>query len=184
MIDLYLKGALLLSDEKIRKQHEEIKQLIKRCDRIVFIGNGGSHPLHLSHDFLKVLQKPTLSIDNPSLLSCLLNDYDKEDTYLNWFKVQRRPGDLVIALSSSGESLNVINVVRWASLNNDKVITITGFSADNKLNKLGDVNVHLNIDSFGCHEIYALAFMHSILDDLVEEKKNGLYKEYVPEERN
>ena len=168
MLEDYMKGALLLSS--LQKEHYDVKSLIQQAKRLVFIENGGSHHGHLAHDFLKVGKIPTIAIEGASLLTCLFNDYPKEDTYKEWLKVQLQEGDLVIGISSSGESLNVINAIKYA---NEKTatITLTGFKKDNTLSNLGDINVYFNTTSYGVHELYSLAFLHSILDDIVKENQ-------------
>ena len=165
-----MRGALLLGDQKIREQHEQLKGMIKLAKRLVFIGNGGSFQGHMAHDFLKVGNKPTITPDSPSLLTCLFNDYEKEWVYTEWLKRIWQSGDLLIAVSSSGKSENIVRAVRW---NRDMVfgfpITITGFEKDNPVSKEGFLNVWFNTKSYGIHECYTQIFLHSILDDLVGE---------------
>jgi D-sedoheptulose 7-phosphate isomerase len=169
MLEEYMRGALLLSG--LEKEHQKVKELIKTSKRLVFLGNGGSHHGHLTHDFLKVGKIPSIAIEGASLLTCLFNDYPKEEAYKEWLKVQLQDGDLVIGISSSGESLNVINAIKYAKEQGNKTITLTGFKSNNHLSNYGDINVYFCTGSYGCHEIYSLAFLHSILDDIVKENQ-------------
>jgi D-sedoheptulose 7-phosphate isomerase len=170
MLDEYLRGALLLSDEQIRYQHDEAKILIQNANRLIFLGNGGSFQGHMCHDYLKVGGKKCIAPESPSLLTCLANDFGLDDMFLEWLRIQREPGDVLIAVSSSGNSNNIINAVKWFKYWDDNIITITGFDIDNRLSKLGKINVHLPTKSYGVHECYATIFLHSILDDIVNEK--------------
>jgi D-sedoheptulose 7-phosphate isomerase len=169
MLEDYMKGALLLSG--LQKEHDEVKRLIKKSHRVIFLGNGGSMSScsHMAHDFLKVGGIKTLCPESPNLITCLANDYGVEDMWIEWLNIQREPDDLLVVISSSGNSKNLINAVKRMKWYSNPVVTITAFSPDNKLNQLGDVNVHLATESFGVHEQFAGIFLHSILDDIVKE---------------
>jgi D-sedoheptulose 7-phosphate isomerase len=178
MLEEYMRGALLLSG--LEKEHEKVKTIIRALQfnqptdhsrgRIVFLGNGGSFQGHMCHDFTKVGNIVSIAPDSPSLLTCLINDFPKEQMFVEWIKRIWKREDILIAVSSSGESDNIINAVKWVKENTGgRVITITGFSKENRLNQLGHVNVHLDTKSYGVHECYAQIFLHSILDDIVKE---------------
>ncbi len=170
MIEDYLKGALLLSG--LEDKAKLVKELILNSRRLIFLGNGGSMSTcsHMAHDFLKVGKIKTICPESSNLITCLANDYGVEQMWEEWLEVQREPGDLLIVISSSGNSQNLINAVKYFKRWDDHVITITGFSPDNKLNHLGEVNVHLETDNFGVHEQFSGVFLHSILDDIVNEQ--------------
>lgn len=178
MINEYMRGALLLSDSKIREQHEEAKEAIRRSSRLVFIGNGGSFQQHMTHDFLKVGNINAISLDSASLLTCLANDCGVENIFAEWIDRIYQENDLLIAVSSSGKSQNIINGIkafnklRAIAENNlyqPKIITLTGFERNNLVSQLGQINVWFNTKSYGIHECYSQIFLHSILDDLVVE---------------
>ena len=170
MVDSYLRGALLLGSDKIRKQCVEVKQLIQNAKRLLFLGAGGSFAacLHLAHDYSKVGKIPTECPSSPTLLTCLFNDYHKSEAYVEYLKVQLLPNDLVIVISSSGESDLTINAAQYAKSQGNKVVTISAFKEDNRLSKVGDINIHFKTDSFGVHEIFSEVIFHAILDDLVK----------------
>lgn len=169
MIDEYLRGALLLGTPEIRQKHDELKEKILKHPRIIFIGNGGSFQGHMAHDFLKVGKIPTLTPDSPSLLTCLANDYPKEQLFSSWLDVVWTFQDLLIAVSSSGESQNIINAIDLVQQKyNGDVVTITGFDKNNTVNKMGNINIHFETRSYGVHELMTNCFLHSILDDLVK----------------
>lgn len=170
MLDDYLKGALFLSG--VKKEHDAVKTLIKKAHRIIFLGNGGSMSTcsHMAHDFLKVGKIKTLCPESSNLITCLANDYGVEDMWLEWLDIQREPDDLLIVVSSSGNSKNLVNAVKKMKWYSNPVVTITSQDSKNALNQLGDVNVHIPTYNFGVHEQYAGVFLHSILDDIVDER--------------
>jgi D-sedoheptulose 7-phosphate isomerase len=171
MLRDYIEAAQLLSELEV--EHSQVKQLIKDAHRIMFLGNGGSMSScsHMAHDFLKVGGYKTICPESSNLITCLANDYGVADMWLEWIKVQREPDDLLIVISSSGNSSNLVNAVSYFRYWGGHVVTITGFDKANRLAKLGDVNVHLATENYGVHEQYAGIFLHSILDDLVREKQ-------------
>lgn len=164
MLDKYIDNIHLLRQDI---QYRKVKTLISEAKRLVFLGCGGSFCGHMCHDYLKVLGKPTLSPDSPSLLSCLFNDYPKEDAYREWLKVQAQPGDLLIVVSSSGRSDVTINAAKYFKTVGP-VVTFTAFDDSNPLKHIGDINVYFPIRDYGIHEVYTEMFLHAILDELVE----------------
>lgn len=161
----------VFSKENFKKCKQSI-QLIKTQSqlggKLLFIGNGGSHSicLHMSEDFSKVGNIPSLSLDNPCLLTCLSNDYSFNDCYTEWLKRFFTPGrDTLIAISSSGESKNIINAVKSI---NGPTITLTAHKPGNTLSALGDINFHIPTSSYGCAEIYHGLLLHIVLDTIVE----------------
>ncbi len=174
MLEEYMKGALLLSDK--HEQYEKLKDSIRGLQsyrgRMILLGNGGSFQGHIAHDFLKVGKIATLTPESPSLLTCLANDYPKEDIYAEWLKVMYSQNDILVVVSSSGESLNLVNAIKlFKDKTRNFVCTITGFSPENTISKMGNVNIHLNTRSYGIHECYSQILLHSILDDIVKENQ-------------
>ena len=79
-------------------------------------------------------------------------------------ELQARPGDLLVAISSSGRSPNIVRGAEAALLLECKVVTLSGFSNKNPLRKLGHVNLYTPSSSFGHVEISHLTLCHAILD--------------------
>lgn len=161
----------VFSQDNLAKCKQSVELILtqhKLGGKLFFIGNGGSHSvcLHMSEDFTKVANIPSLSLDNPCLLTCLSNDYSYEDAYTEWLKRFFTIGrDTLIAISSSGESKNIINAVK--SLNGP-TITLSAHLSTNTLSTLGDINFHIPTTNYGCAEIYHSLLLHIILDTIVE----------------
>ena len=173
-----MKGALLLSG--LQEEFKQVKQMILNSSRILFLGCGGSFQSHMAHDYCKMAGIKTLAPEGASLLTCLFNDC-KEEAFAKWISVQREPGDLLIVVSSSGNSDVTINAVKEFKRHSDNVVTITGFEKNNRLSKLGQVNIYLDTNIYGVHELMSECFLHAILDSILEERKNGYYKEVIDE---
>lgn len=167
-IQRYVQNIDLLNSEQ---DFNEVYRLIDGASRLVFIGCGGSLStcLHMAHDFLKVGKKRTLCPESPTLLSCLFNDYPNEDVFREWLKVQYQPGDLLIAVSSSGNSACTVNAAKYITGLGGDVLTFTAFDDSNQLKHIGTKNVYFPVRSYGIHEIYSEMFLHAILDKMVDE---------------
>ena len=104
------------------------------------------------------------AFNDAALLTCLSNDYGYEQVFAKPIEMMSQAGDLLIAISSSGRSLNILNGVAAARKNGCGVVTFSGFAADNPLRSLGNINFYVPSESYGYVEITHLSICHSILD--------------------
>jgi len=144
---------------------------IKKYNKILIFGNGGSNTIatHFSEDMAKMIGVPALTFNDAALMSCLSNDYSYEDSIKKWMKIYYTPGCLVIGISSSGESSNIINGVLEA--NPEDIITLTGFKKNNSLSKLGSLNIHTPFEQYGIVENLHSIILHLALDILITEQQ-------------
>jgi len=135
-------------------------------NKIIFIGNGGSAGIasHLAIDFSKNGGMRALAFNDPSALTCLGNDLGYENVFAKQLDFHARPGDLLIAISSSGRSPNILCAVRTARNRDCKVATFSGFTELNELRRTGDVNFYVRSHEYGFVEISHLALCHAVLD--------------------
>jgi D-sedoheptulose 7-phosphate isomerase len=137
-------------------------------NKIIFIGNGGSAGIasHLAIDFSKNGGLRALAFNDPSALTCLGNDLGYENVFAKQLEFHARPGDVLIAISSSGKSPNILGAVREARARGCKVVTYSGFSENNDLRRTGDVNFYVRGQDkeYGFVEVAHLALCHAVLD--------------------
>lgn len=149
--------------------------------RMVFLcGNGGSgsNCSHFCEDLGKCTlrredfendKKKRLRIlsltDNTPYILAWANDEGFERVFVEQLKNLATPGDLLIAISGSGNSPNVLRAVDWANRNGVKSFGCTGFSGG-KLQKLAHHNLHVPLDDMGIVESIHLTAFHWIVDDL------------------
>lgn len=135
-------------------------------NKIIFIGNGGSAGIasYLAIDFSKNGGLRALAFNDPSALTCLGNDLGYENVFTKQLDFHARPGDLLIAISSSGRSPNILGAVKMARSRDCKVATFSGFTDVNELRRTGDVNFYVRSREYGFVEIAHLALCHAILD--------------------
>lgn len=144
--------------------------LVKEAKRIIFIGNGGSNAIcsHMMEDYMKIAGKPTLSFTDGALITCFANDYGYEKAMEEWIKFSYQEGDLLVAISSSGESANILNAVKAHQAKGGKVLTLSGFKEDNRLSQTGDVNFQTSVENYGIVECYHQVILHVILDEVAQ----------------
>ncbi len=162
------------------KQVENLSDLIERAwrdGRFVFIiGNGGSgaNASHLCEDLAKCTLRDferqrrlkVLSLtDNTPWIMAVANDLNYDGIFLEQLKNLASPGDLLLAISGSGNSPNIVKAVAWAEANGLETVGITGFSGG-RLKQLARHNLHVGIDDMGVVESLHLTVFHWVIDDL------------------
>jgi len=135
-------------------------------NKLIFVGNGGSAAIssHMATDYSKNGDVRAMALNDASMLTCLGNDLGYERVFAKQIELYARADDLVIAISSSGRSANILNGVKAARAAKCAVVTFSGFASDNPLRRLGDLNFYINSDRYGFVEIGHLTICHAILD--------------------
>jgi D-sedoheptulose 7-phosphate isomerase len=153
--------------EDIKTRVESLDIIIKGHNKIIIIGNGGSNSVasHISQDYTKVLNKKAISFSDPSRLTCYINDYGRDHAYRVFVEHFADKNTLVILISSSGNSMNIVNAAMYCDVVNIPFMTLSGFDKNNKLNAFDDAVLKYWVDSkdYGVVESAHLIFLHSIL---------------------
>jgi D-sedoheptulose 7-phosphate isomerase len=151
---------------------EAVNLLRTKARRIFFIGNGGSNSIcsHMMEDYAKIARFPTFAFSDAALITCYANDYGYADAMKEWIKIHFQEGDALVAISSSGESANILNAVDFVNSQGGMVITLSGFKPGNKLSQKGQVNFHVNISDYGIVECFHQVILHIILDIIRDAK--------------
>lgn len=134
--------------------------------KLMVIGNGGSAAIasHVATDYTKNGGFRTQAFNDGAMLTCLGNDLGYDQVFARQIAMFARDGDLLIAISSSGRSPNILNAVAAAGEAGCRVVTLSGFDPDNPLRRSGDVNLHVASHRYGFVEIAHLALCHANLD--------------------
>ena len=129
---------------------------------VLFVGNGGSQAIaaHTANDLNK-LGRPAL-LPDLATLTCFANDYGWEKALENWVCVHLTKMDTLVAISSSGQSKNILNAALAAG--KDQTITLSGFKEDNPLRKLGRTNYYVPSSNYGIVECAHQAVLHSLVN--------------------
>lgn len=144
----------------------EMHETHDRGGKIIFVGNGGSAAIasHMATDYLKNGKLRATALNDSALLTCLSNDLGYENVFSTQIGMLARGDDIVVAISSSGRSANILNAVNAARACGCRVVTLSGFAADNPLRTLGDYNVYIESSEYGFVEIGHLTIIHAIID--------------------
>ncbi|MBO45473.1 MAG: phosphoheptose isomerase [Planctomycetes bacterium] len=140
--------------------------------KIIFIGNGASASIasHMSTDFWKNGSMRAIAFNDAALLTCLSNDCGYENVFGKSVEMFADEGDILVAISSSGKSENILNGVREARKRGVHVVTLSGFGSDNPLCGMGDINFYVPDGTYGAVEILHLSVCHCILDIVVMDR--------------
>ena len=176
----FLKSYLEDLSLTLKPNEEIIKKLIKVRDllievtnknkKIIIVGNGGSAAIasHFSVDLTKNAKLRCLNFHDAGLITCFANDFGFERWVEKAIDFYGDEGDLLIIISSSGNSENMLNGVKAArNANFNSVVTLSGFSKDNPLNQLGDVNLWIDSKAYNfvenIHQIWLLAIVDLVI---------------------
>lgn len=143
---------------------------------VFFIGNGGSSAVanHMTADFMKNGGMCTHSLYDTAVITCMGNDYGYEYIFSKPMDFLVKENDLVIAISSSGNSKNIINAIEVAKSKKAKVITFTGFKPDNKAKQMGDFNIYVPCEKYGIVESIHTIILQQIVDMIFERDSEKL----------
>ena len=149
---------------------KDLLLLTKKDDaKIMIFGNGGSAAIssHVSIDLTKNAKIRTLNFNEADLITCFSNDFGYEKWVEKAVEYYHQKKDILILISSSGESQNMLNAANFAKNKSIKVITFTGHEKDNSLSKIGDVNFWINSKAYNfienTHQIWLLTICDLII---------------------
>ncbi len=157
-----------------------------RCKRdkssIYFVGNGGSASIasHMAIDWMKNGGFAASCFNDGASLTCLANDLGFEQVFALPLSRHARPGDLLIAISSSGKSTDILAAVAAARGAGATVLTLSGFSPDNPLRQKGDMNFYVPNTLYGFVELAHLCICHAVLDLCMGWRSDGRDPVYAP----
>lgn len=139
-----------------------------------FIGNGASSQMagHMSADAAKNGQIRAQAFHETSLMTAVSNDTSYENVFAFPLRRFANPGDVLVTISSSGNSPNIMKAIEVAEEFGLDVITLSGKGADNKSRKKGILNFYVPSNSYGIVECAHQVLLHSWLDQYMDE--NGL----------
>tara|TARA_B100000989_G_C19366426_1_gene395485 strand:+ start:68 stop:616 length:549 start_codon:yes stop_codon:yes gene_type:complete len=141
---------------------KNLTQIKKTKKKVILVGNGGSAAMasHVSVDLTKQCNIRAINFNEADLITCFANDYGHNNWMKEAIKRYYDKGDLVILISSSGNSKNHIVAGNYCRNKNINLITFTGFDGKNKLNKLGKINFSLKSKNYNqiemVHHIWLL----------------------------
>ena len=162
-------------DDGCRRAVDELLR-VRRDGRSVFlIGNGGSSAIatHMHNDLMKNVGVRASVFHDVPLMTAITNDDGYARVFSDPLKQWIEAGDVLISVSSSGRSENILRATDLALASGAKVLTLTGFDADNPLRKLGVVNFYVASHAYGLVESAHTVLTHLITDSAAARLAEG-----------
>ncbi len=157
---------LKLDQKKLENFYNFIVKTSKSKGKVLIFGNGAnvSNASHFATDMTKNGKIKTLAINDPNLITCFSNDYGFEKWVKKSIEYYSNKNDLVILLSASGESKNLIYAAKTCKKLKINCLSITGFKKKNSLSKITDLNIWVDSRSYNLIEIIQTTILCSFVD--------------------
>jgi len=168
-----------LKDMVAKIQHVDVALLQQASDliqrthqhkgKIILVGNGGSAAMasHVAVDLTKAIGIRAINFNEADLITCLANDFGYEQWVVKALEYYADSADLVVLISSSGRSANILNAAKQAGKAGLNLITFSGFDHDNPLRKTGEINFWVDSRDYNVvemtHHIWLLAIADRLL---------------------
>lgn len=169
---IYGLDGILYKDfeEAMSRVTELFLEVRKNKKHLFFIGNGGSAAIasHMTADFMKNGRMKTISLYDSSVVTCFGNDYGYEHIFSRSLESLAEKGDLLVAISSSGNSANIVNAIQTAREKETRIITLSGFQKDNRICGMGNYNIYVPVSHYGMVESIHNLMLQQIVDTLME----------------
>jgi len=152
--------------EKIIAMRDRIARIKQGGGKLVFAGNGASAAIaaHCALDFTKQAGVRAVTFNNPSLITAFANDYGYEHWVARAIDFYAEQRDIVVLISSSGKSPNMVNAAKYAKEKGMELITFSGFSIDNPLKQMGDLNFWVNSKAYNIVECIHMIWLTAVID--------------------
>lgn len=166
--DLLAKAAASVDGAAIQEAADMIMANVARAGRIYSCGNGGSAAIanHLVCDCMKGVQTGTVVVPKVyslsttvEIITAIANDIGVNEIFAFQLASLAVPGDVVIAITSSGNSPNIVRALEVARERGVGIIAMTGFDGG-QARAMADVRLHVNVDNYGIVEDVHQSIMH------------------------
>lgn len=151
------------------QEQNRLKEIINSHHDIIILGNGGSSAVasHISEDYTKMLGKRAITFSDSAMLSCYANDYGWDYAYQKYLEHFLISNSLVILISSSGKSKNILNAAHYVR-GKANLLTLSGFEKDNPLRTdfANSSLMHFYVESkdYGIVELMHNLILHSVIE--------------------
>lgn len=167
-------AAASLDPEKLGQAADILAEAYGSGGTVFACGNGGSAAIsnHLVCDHCKLVQTDTdlnprvVSLSAAiEMITAIANDISYDEVFVYQLRSLAKPGDVLITISSSGDSENIVRAALWAKDQGIPVISMTGFSGGRSA-EIADVNLHVTADNYGVIEDVHQSLMHILAQHL------------------
>ena len=163
-----INGRSIVPEAAFFLWSESTRTLRSTESTVYLIGNGASASMssHMAADLAKNAHVHTEVFSDLSLITAIANDVGYDQVFSEPLRRRMKPGDMLVAISSSGESENVLNAVEAALGQGGQVITLSAMNSANSLSALGTINFYVPAQTYGLAETCHAAILHHWMDRL------------------
>ncbi len=170
--DIFLEINNILKETDYVGLEKITKSLINannKNKKVIIFGNGGSAAIssHVSVDLTKNARIRCINFNEADLLTCFSNDFGYEKVYSKSIEFYADKGDVVIIISASGRSKNLLEAAKICKQKKIFLCTLTGFSKSNPLKKMGNINLWANSKAYNVIENIHQIWLLSIVDRII-----------------
>lgn len=168
-------GEALETDAALEQWADECERRKKKKGLFFFCGNGASATMaeHMSHDCFQNADFLTETCSETSHITAISNDISYEEVFAYRIKKQMEEKDMLIAVSSSGNSPNILRAAEAARERGSYIVTISGKKADNRVRRMGDLNFYVPLATYGMVESAHAVLLHCWLDLYLDKYMGG-----------
>jgi D-sedoheptulose 7-phosphate isomerase len=162
------QGDTVAVEHGFRRWTEATVDVREKRRTVYLVGNGASASMasHFAADLAKNAHVHTQVFTDLSLITAISNDIGYHEVYAEPLGRRAITGDMLVAISSSGRSPNILRAVEVAREHGLLIVTLSSMSDDNPLRSLGDLNVYLNAQTYGQAETGHAAVLHHWMDSM------------------
>ncbi|MEE8341823.1 MAG: SIS domain-containing protein [Candidatus Neomarinimicrobiota bacterium] len=167
----------LIKDSSTLDDLIKIKSMFQKTSnqggKIILAGNGGSAAMasHVAVDITKNAGIRAVTFNEYDLITTLANDFGYENWISKAIELYYNTKDIIVLISASGQSLNVLNAAIKSKEFGLSVITFSGFNSNNPLRKLGEINLWVDSNIYNIvemtHHIWLLAIVDMIINGTI-----------------
>ena len=160
------QGMILSLDEGTTRALEMLLSVATTSHKVMLVGNGGSAAIvsHVQNDLCKAVGIRAMVFNEQPLLTALSNDHGYGCVFERPIELWAEAGDLLLAISSSGQSENILRAVQASLMRGCQILTFSGFRSDNPLRQMGDLNFYISSQVYGYVEVAHMALTHLLTD--------------------
>ncbi len=160
------RGEPVAVDDAVDSVVDSIVSAKESGAKVLLIGNGGSAAIvsHMQNDLCKTVGVRAMVFTEGPLLTATANDHGYHAVFHRPIELWADAQDLLIAVSSSGESENILKAATAARAKGCRVVTMTGFRPANRLRQIGNVNVYVPASTYGYVETAHALIAHCVTD--------------------
>lgn len=170
------KNGICMDVDVALEKWIDVSEETRKAHGLFFLcGNGASATIaeHLSHDCFQNADFITQTCAETSHITAIGNDLSYEDVFAYRIGKQLKADDMLITISSSGNSPNIIKAINTAREKGAFIVTLSGKGSDNKSRQLGDFNFYIPLSTYGMVESAHATLMHIWLDMYLDKYKGG-----------